>query len=400
MLANQKNEDSVEKIVRHAAMLSTQLQNLRARMYPPEAQKTLRSFMTPEVAALTSISQSSLRTLSIEGKGPSPMRLENNHRAYTLSQINELRRYFSDRHPTNTKDYLPHRQDGEHLQILAVANFKGGSAKTTTSLHLSHYLALRGFRVLAIDLDPQASMSAMFGAQPELDVDANETIYAALRYDGERRPISEIIRKTYFDGLDLIPGNIEVMEFEHETPRHLASGDRSKQAIFFERLDQAIREAESNYDIVILDTPPSLGYLTLSALYAATGMLITVHPAMLDVASMSQFLLMMGDLVGVIRDAGATMDKDFIQYLVTRHDPNDQAQAQIVGLLRHLFTDDVIVPTAIQSTAVEAAGLGKRSIYEIEAGEIQRATLKRAREAMDLVNHAILELINQNWGRA
>lgn len=399
MLAKRQNEDSVEKIVRHAAMLSTQLQNLRERMYPPEAQKTLRSFMTPEVAALTSISQSSLRTLSIEGKGPSPMRLENNHRAYTLSQINELRRYFAERHPSDALDYLPHRQRSEHLQILAVANFKGGSAKTTTSVHLSHYLALKGLRVLAIDLDPQASMSAMFGAQPELDVDANETIYAALRYDEERRPIGEIIRKTYFDGLDLIPGNIEVMEFEHETPRHLASGDRSKEAIFFERLDQAIREVESDYDIVILDTPPSLGYLTLSALYAATGMLITVHPAMLDVASMSQFLLMMGDLVSVIRDAGATMDKDFIQYLVTRHDPNDQAQAQIVGLLRHLFADDVIAPTAIQSTAVEAAGLGKRSIYEIEAGEIQRTTLKRAREAMDLVNDAILELIKQNWGR-
>ena len=103
--------------------------------------------MTPEVATLTSISQSSLRTLSIEGKGPSPMRLENNHRAYTLSQINELRRYFAERHPSDALDYLPRRQSGEHLQILAIANFKGGSAKTTTSVHLSHYLALKGLRV-------------------------------------------------------------------------------------------------------------------------------------------------------------------------------------------------------------------------------------------------------------
>lgn len=392
-------EDSVEKIVRHASVLSGQLQDLRARMYPPEAEKTLRSFMTPEVAKLTSIPQSSLRTLSIEGKGPSPARLDNNHRAYSLNQINELRHYFAERHPADATNYLPRRREQEHLQVLAVANFKGGSAKTTTSVHLAHYLALQGYRVLAIDLDPQASMSAMFGAQPELDVDANETIYAALRYDSEKRPVRDIIRKTYFDGLDLIPGNIEVMEFEHETPRHLASGDRSKEAIFFERLSQAIGEVENDYDVVLLDTPPSLGYLTLSALYASTGMLITVHPAMLDVASMSQFLLMMGDLVGVIRDAGATMDKDFIQYLVTRHDPNDQAQAQIVGLLRHLFATDVLVPTAIQSTAVEAAGLGKRSIYEIEPGEIQRNTLKRARESMDDVNHAIVELLNRAWGR-
>ncbi len=114
---------------------------------------------------------------------------------------------------------------------------------------------------------------------------------------------------------------------------------------------------------------------------------------------MNQFLLMMGDLVGVIRNAGATMQKDFMRYLVTRHDPNDQAQAQIVGLLRHLFATDVLLPTALESTAVEAAGLGKRTIYEVEAGEVQRNTLKRARESMDMVNGALLDLIHDAWGR-
>jgi chromosome partitioning protein len=337
--------------------------------------------------------------MDLEGKGPSPARLENNHRAYTLAQVNELRKYFAEQKPNEAINFLPHRREGEHLQVLAIANFKGGSAKTTTSVHLAHYLALQGYRVLTIDLDPQASMSAMFGAQPEFDVEENETIYAALRYDEHRVPIKNVIRKTYFDGLDLIPGNIEVMEFEHDTPRVLAMKDRPSGAIFFERLDLAIKEVEDDYDVVILDTPPSLGYLTLGALYAATGMIITVHPAMLDVASMSQFLLMMGDLVGVIRDAGATMDKDFLHYLVTRHDINDQPQAQIIALLRHLFADDVLMPTAIQSTAIEAAGLGKRTIYELESGEVTRATLKRARNSMDDVNASIVELMNKSWGR-
>lgn len=394
-----QTEDSVDKIVRHAGMLSSQLQNLRERMYPPQAEKSLRRFMTSEVSKLTSIPESTLRTMDLEGEGPSPSRLDNNHRAYTLAQINELRRYFATQKPSDATQFLPHRRDGEHLQILAVANFKGGSAKTTTSVHLAHYLALHGYRVLAIDLDPQASMSAMFGAQPELDVAENETVYAALRYDEERRPIKDVIRKTYFDGLDLIPGNIEVMEFEHDTPRILTMADRPDGAIFFERLNLAIKDVEHDYDVVLLDTPPSLGYLTLGALYAATGLIITVHPAMLDVASMSQFLLMMGDLVGVIRDAGATMEKDFLHYLVTRHDINDQPQAQIVSLLRHLFADDVIMPTAIQSTAIEAAGLGKRTIYELEAGEVTRATLKRARESMDDVNASIVQLMQESWGR-
>lgn len=393
-------ENAADKIARHARTLSSQLQALRERMYPPEAEKQLRYFMTNEVSKLTSIPESTLRTLSIEGKGPSPARLDNNHRAYTLTQINDLRRYFATQKPLDAANFLPHRRLNEHLQVLAVTNFKGGSAKTTTSVHLAHYLALQGYRVLAIDLDPQASMSAMFGSQPELDVGHNETIHAALRYDEDRRPIREIIRKTYFDGLDLIPGNIEVMEFEYDTPRVLGMREKITGGLFFERLDIAIKDVADDYDIVILDTPPSLGYLTLGALYAATSMVITVHPAMLDVASMSQFLLMMGDLVSVIRDAGATMKNDFMNYLITRHDPNDQAQTQIVALLRHLFADDVIMPTALQSTAVEAAGLGKRSIYEVEAGEIQRNTLKRARESMDSVNEAILELIHKNWGRS
>lgn len=394
-----QRDDPADKIVRHAGLLSGHLQARREQMYPPDAQKSLRYFMTHEVSKLTSIPESTLKLMSNEGKGPVPARLENNHRAYTLAQINELRELFASQRPAEALRFLPHRREGEHLQILAVANFKGGSAKTTTSAHLAHYLALSGYRVLAIDLDPQASLSAMFGAQPEMDVQQNETIYAALRYDDERRPIRDIIRKTYFSGIDLIPGNIEVMEYEHETPRVLAQKLNGNQSIFFERLRLVIAEVENDYDIVILDTPPSLGFLTLGAIYAATGLLVTVHPAMLDVMSMSQFLLMMGDLISVIRDAGAEIHQDFLRYVVTRHDPNDQSQVHVVSMLRHLFAEDVLTPTAVESAAIETAGLAKRTLYELEAGNVGASTVKRARESIDAVNGRIVDLINESWGR-
>lgn len=392
-------EQPEDKIVRHASALSLQLQTLRERMYPPHAEKALRNFMTQEVSKLTSIPESTLRTMSNEGKGPVPARLDNNHRAYTLTQINELRAMFAAQKPSESLRFLPRRRAGEHLQILAVVNFKGGSAKTTTSAHLAHFLALRGYRVLAIDLDPQASLSAMFGSQPEMDVGDNETIYAPLRYGPERRPIREVIRKTYFDGIDLIPGNIEVMEYEHETPRLLAEKGVERESFFFERLRLAIAEVEEDYDVVVLDTPPSLGFLTLGAIYAATGLIVTVHPAMLDVMSMSQFLLMMSDMIRVIHDAGAVLQQDFLHYLITRHDPNDQPQAQVVSLLRHLFAEDVLMPTAVESTAIESAGLAKRTLYELEPGNVGRDTFRRAREAMDAVNERILELITESWGR-
>lgn len=398
-LRKPQDEDPADKIVRHANLLSEHLQARRQQMYPPDAQKSLRLFSTHEVSKLTSIPESTLKLMSNEGKGPIPARLENNHRVYTLAQINELRTLFAEQRPSDALRFLPHRRPGEHLQILAIANFKGGSAKTTTSGHLAHYLALQGYRVLAIDLDPQASLSAMFGAQPEIDVQSNETIYAALRYDDERRPVSEIIRKTYFTGIDLIPGNIEVMEYEHETPRFLSMGQKDADSIFFERLRLVLAEVEENYDVVILDTPPSLGFLTLGAIYAATGLLVTVHPAMLDVMSMNQFLLMMGDLISVIRDAGARLDQDFLRYVVTRHDPMDQSQVHVVSMLRHLFGDEVLTSTAIESAAIETAGLAKRTLYELESGNIAAATVKRAREAIDAVNEQILDLVRKSWGR-
>ena len=294
---------------------------------------------------------------------------------------------------------MPHRRPGEKLQTIACVNFKGGSAKTTTSLYLAQYLALLGFRVLAVDLDPQASLSAMLGLQPEFDLKEGDTIYGAIRYDEARRPIRECVRKTYFDGLDLIPGNLELMEFEHETPQALAQGSRAAGGMFFERVGIAIAEIQSEYDVVVVDCPPQLGYLTLGAVCAATALLITIHPQMVDVASMSQFLLMASDLMAVVRKAGGDLSHDFIRYVITRHEPHDGPQSQVVAVLRNLFGDEVLAATAWKSTAIADAGLTKQSLYELERGAIGRATYDRAIESLEAVNSEILGLILHTWGR-
>ena len=213
------------------------------------------------------------------------------------------------------KRYVPMRRGDEHCQVLAAVNFTGGSGKTTTAAHLAQYLALHGYRVLAVDLDPQASLTALHGYQPEYDVKPNETMYAAVRYDGERRPMPAIIRPSYIPGLDIVPGNLELMEFEHDTPRALA--ERTAEP-FFGRVATALGSVAANYDVMVLDCPPQLGFLTLGALCAATGLLVTVHPQLLDVMSMCQFLLMAADILGVVQDSGADLEYDFIRHVVTR----------------------------------------------------------------------------------
>jgi chromosome partitioning protein len=389
---------TLDHLIAHdAQVLSAQLTSIRQKLFPPAARRTLRQFSSGEAAALIGISDAYLRQISLAGEAPEPGKNPAGRRFYSLEQINGIRRVLQR---GKGREYVPYRQGNEHLQILAVTNFKGGSGKTTTAVHLSQYLALRGFRVLAIDLDPQSSLSALLGYQPETDVGENETLYGALRYDGQRRPLREVAKPTYFSGLDIVPGNLELQEFEHETPRILAGQRRSGDEVFFARVASAIQSVAATYDIVVIDCPPQLGFLTLGALCAATGVLVTVHPQMLDIASMSQFLLMTGDLLQVVHNAGGRLNLDFLRYLVTRHEPQDGPQTQVVGFLRNLFGERVLTNTMLKTTAISDAGLTKQTLYEISRQGMTRATYSRAIEALDAVNREIEQLIRQAWGRA
>lgn len=379
-----------------ADILSAQLQQLRARAFPPTAQKELRRFMAGEAANLIGISDAYLRTLVLDGVIPEAEKNAAGRRLYSLEQIHAIRDHLGK----SKKSYLRRRETGQHLQVLAVTNFKGGSGKTTTSAHLAQYLTLRGYRVLAVDLDPQASLSALFGIQPEFDLDTNDTIYGAIRYD-QQRQLKDIIQKTYFTGLDIVPGNLELQEFEHETPRALTdkSSSRAADRMFFTRVASALKSVEDDYDIVVLDCPPSLGYLTLSALCAATSVLVTVHPQMLDVASMSQFLHMTAGLFDVVERAGGNASYDFFRYVLTRYEPNDGSQSQIAGLLKGLFGDRVLTNAMVKSAAISDAGITKQTLYEVGRENFHRQTYDRAMEALDAMNGEIDDLVKQAWGR-
>jgi chromosome partitioning protein len=388
-----------ERILAHARLLSSQMQGLSSRLFAPDSSKALRLFSSGEAARLLGVSDGYLRQLSLDGIGPSPEVTGSGRRAYSLAQIHDLRAHIALAKPREALFIQPQRRAGERLQTIAVTNFKGGSAKTTTTIYLAQFLALRGYRVLALDLDPQASLTSMLGIQPEFDVGEGETVYGAIRYDAARRPLKSIVRKTYFHGLDLVPANLELMEFEHETPQALMGGNRPPGGLFFQRLGNAIAEVESDYDVVLIDCPPQLGYLTLGAVCAATSLLITIHPQMVDVASMSQFLLMAADLMAVVRKAGGDLSHDFVRYVVTRHEPHDGPQSQVVALLRGLFNEDVLAATVWKSTAIADAGLTKQTLYELERGAVGRATYDRAVESLDAVNGEILSLIQRVWGR-
>lgn len=351
--------------------------------------------MPGEAAKLIGISDAYLRRLSLEGAVPEAEKNGAGRRLYSLEQIHDIRRMLA----ATKREYSPERHKNEALQVIAVTNFKGGSGKTTTAAHLAQYFALRGYRTLAVDLDPQASLSALFGIQPEFDLGPNETLYGAIRYDDQQRPLSDIIRKTYFANLDIVPGNLELQEFEHDTPRVLSERGRNQERMFFARVSMSLESVADQYDIVVLDCPPSLGYLTLSALCAARSVLVTIHPQMLDVASMSQFLHMTAGLFEVVERAGGNASYDFFRYVVTRYEPSDGPQGQIVGLLKSLFGERVLTNALLKSAAISDAGLTKQTLYEVGRENFTRSTYDRAMEAIDGVNGEIEGLVKKAWGR-
>lgn len=394
-----QNGSTAAWISQRAEALSARLRAVGELAFPPSAEKSLRSFTSGEVAEIVGVSDGYLRQLSLDGLGPSPDIGASGRRSYTLSQINELRAFLASTRPKEGLKFWPRRRPGDKLQVLTVANFKGGSAKTTTSLYLAQGLALQGFRVLAIDLDPQASLSAMFGYQPEFDIPENATLYGAIRYDERRVPMKEVVRPSYFSGISIVPGNLELMEFEHQTPRHMLNNRGVAEDLFFRRVAAAIQQVDADFDVVVIDCPPQLGFLTMGALNAATGMIVTVHPQMVDVASMSQFLLMTSDLLTVIEEAGGALEFDFMKFLITRHDPRDVPEQEIVGLLRDIFGADVLAATAWKSTAIANAGLTKQSLYELSRGSVGRSVYDRAMESVNAVNREVIEQIARVWGR-
>ncbi len=273
---------------------------------------------------------------------------------------------------------------------IAVANFKGGVSKTTTAMTLAQGLSLRGHKVLAIDLDPQGSLTTLFGILPQTEVAEDMTALPLLR--GERSAIGHAARQTYWDGIDLVPAAPTLFAAEFAIPSQLG---QLTSANFWHVLNRGLIEARASYDVIVIDTPPALSYLTINALMAADGIVVPVPPTALDFSSLVHFWQLFADFRNnpdFARDGGKTYA--FVQVLLSRVDQSDVATPAVRQWIEAAYGDFLLPVEVPKSTVASAMAASFGTAYDIETYEGSAATYRRIIEAygkvIDLVERAIV----------
>ena len=224
-------------------------------------------------------------------------------------------------------------------RVISVANQKGGVAKTTTSVNLGTALALRGHRVLVVDLDPQANATTGLGIDRRK---VDKSTYDVLAGD---TPMGEIARSTAIKNLSVVPASLDLAGAEIELAGAMA---REK------KLDEALEGIAGEFELVFLDCPPSLGLLTVNALAAAEDLIVPVQCEYYALEGLGQLVetadRVRRSLNPELRIAG---------FVLTMYDGRTKLSSQVADEVRSHFGDlvyETIIPRSVRLSEAPSFG--------------------------------------------
>ena len=329
---------AIDKLEDILASSENFLQRMHELGQDPHRNKQLRRLFSPsEAAEMVGRDRTTLVRAEAELGFQDMARNPNNNRrvGYTLEQIQAFRGHFGT---------LPGRDPATDApMVIAIQNFKGGVGKSTTCVNFAHYLGLKGYRVLVVDADSQATTTSMFGYVPDADIEADQTVLPYLV--GEQSNLAYAIRR----------------------------------AAFFSELRQGIETVMADYDIVLIDSPPALGTISISVLLAADALMVPSAAKMFDFASTVQFFRMIHTYIERI---DPNKSYRWISVLTTLFDQRYESQKQFVEVMRQCFGESVFQRVFFHSSEVINTAVQFNTPYEQE---------KPRREVLKMMDHVFGE---------
>ncbi|HBS99623.1 AAA family ATPase [Salipiger marinus] len=406
--------------------------DLARRGYAPDGTKRLRKFSTWEVCRyLIPVNAAHLRRVLRQNPDLPQGEGESGSKWYTLEEVLRLRDHFAEE-GAKDREYRAWRPEGLPAKVVAVANFKGGVGKTSTCAHLAMSAALDGYKVLVIDLDSQGSMTSIMGGkvedewqtvfpmlardyalhlQAENDVRAasgqspyqfDETLTAALEVSPRN-----LVQKTHWPNIDLIGAQLNLYWAEFQVPVWRM---QSLSWPLWDALTHALEDGGmlAEYDIILLDTPPALGYLTINALSAADILLVPLGASFLEFDSTGRFFDMIYSTFASIEDGENRVRRadglpemrfewDAVRALVTRFDAAQQTD--LANVIQAYFGDFMTTYRQEMTAMVGQAGEQVSGIYETDYRDFNRDTYVRGRETFDRTWAEVKEVILGTWWR-
>jgi chromosome partitioning protein len=371
----------LDRLAEISERASAVIDRVRESMLAPESRKSPPRFTAAQLADLCGVDKNKISYTAKKGKLP-PGNKHGQRLEWTLAETRQWVREFRS-------DFL---RDPElaGAAVLAVANLKGGVGKTTTTMCLAQRLSLLGHNVLLIDLDAQASLTHLNGILPP-EVSDDSTVLNLCA--GEIDSLLSCVQETYWDGISLIPANNALFNIEFLMPARQRNEDGFE---FWRVLENGLEECINKFDVILIDTPPSISYSTLMAISAAQGLILPCPPASLDVASLQQFFALTTEvLTGLYRSTNSSKSFSFINILINK--PERETIATAVRQWMTASYSGMILPVEIPKTSIAGTASSVHgTAYDLDSS-VNQKTLARAITAYDQLGNYVEQQVMAIW---
>lgn len=364
------------------------LQQVRELILEPKPTKSPPTFTFSQICSLCDVEKTKAHYLANKHGLPKGKKKESGRSSeYSLEEVYEYVKVITGRHG---------RPKGKRGRIIAVCNYKGGVAKTGTVVPLAQALTLLGYRCLLIDADPQGSATQLLGVSPDIDVQEEDTLMPLVF--GDEKDLLYAAKPTYWPNLDLVPACSDLLSAEFFIPAPAASGEK-KRYQFWDIFNKGTEPLRDVYDVILIDTSPSLSYVTINSLMAADALIMPCPPDASDFASSTQFWKIFADLGSKLPGVAETKTYDFIGILPTKvKDSRRDSMNVEVKRWMHMAYGAHMLPMEIpDSSAASAASNQYKTIYDLSKPDGSTDAYNRYKEPLDRLARYVDEQLTNKW---